>query len=50
MCGGVEVERVGDEAFAVLLEQIFDHRMAAAENEEFAGIGKFRPDVAARGG
>ena len=48
--GGVEVERVGHEALALLFEQMFDDRMAAAEDDEFAGVGELGAHVVARGG
>jgi len=38
------------DALAALAEEFFDDRMAAGNDEEFAGGGKFRPSVAAVGG
>src|SRR5258705_14019919 len=41
---------VGDEALAFLAEELFDDRMAAADDEEFPGGVEFGASVAAVGG
>ena len=48
--GGVEVQRVGNKALALLFQKMFDDGMSAAEDEHLAAIGEFGPDVAPRGG
>jgi len=45
----LEAQIVGNEAFAFLAEEFFDDRMAAGDDEKFAGVVEFGADVAAVG-
>ena len=47
LAAGFEAEIVGNEALAFLAEEFFDDGMAAADDEEFAGIVELRANVAA---
>ena len=46
---GLEAEVVRNKTLALLPKQLFDHRMAATDDEEFAGGVKFRARIAAIG-
>ncbi len=48
--GAVEVQTVGHKALALLLEKMFDDRMAAAQNQQFTAIGEFGTRVVPRRG
>ena len=50
LAAGLEAEVVGDETFTLLAEKFLDDGVAAADDEEFAGIVKFRADITAIGG
>jgi hypothetical protein len=50
LAAGFEAEIVGNEALAFLAEKFFDDGVAAADDEEFAGVVEFRANVAAIGG
>ena len=49
VAAGFEAESVGNEALALLLEEFFDDGMAAADDEEFAGVVELWADVVAVG-
>src|SRR5580704_16199852 len=50
LAAGFEAEIVGNEALAFLAEKFFDDGMAAADDEEFAGVVEFGTDIVAVGG
>ncbi len=47
---GLEAEIVGNEALAFLTQQLFDHRMAPADDQQFAGGVEFGARITAIGG
>jgi len=47
---GLEAKIVGNEVLAFLTQQLFDHRMAPADDEEFPGGVEFGARIAAIGG
>src|SRR5208337_4710829 len=50
LAAGLEAKIIGNETLASLFEQFLDDRMAASDDEEFAGGSEFRASVAAVGG